>query len=188
MSTGDVDIRFPHGERTSGMVLFSRAGTRYHTHSVRVPSLTARFEEGRAGSARDRNYLIAYLSAPTPRPRSAHALDERRSGLRHIFNMRTMRCCALVALASLEPTDAAFVGGVASARPRPRASASMVIGEQATSFGPAQAIRKLKEELPQFPFLAEGDGNPSAPCEPQNQPLSSCVACSFLCAANERCI
>ena len=47
----------------------------------------------------------------------------------------------------------------------------MVIGEQATSFGPAQAILKLKEELPQFPFLAEGGGNPSAPRKPLNHAL-----------------
>ena len=36
----------------------------------------------------------------------------------------------------------------------------MVIGQQAESFGPASVIRKLKQELPQFPWLAEGDGNP----------------------------
>ena len=55
--------------------------------------------------------------------------------------------------------DAAFFGGV-SARPR-RSSPSMVIGEQAASFGPATLIRKLKTDLPQFPWLAEGDGNPN---------------------------
>ena len=37
----------------------------------------------------------------------------------------------------------------------------MVIGEQASSFGPATLIRKLKEDLPQFPWLAEGSGNPN---------------------------
>jgi len=36
----------------------------------------------------------------------------------------------------------------------------MVIGEQATSFGPASVLRKLKADLPQFPWLAEGHGSP----------------------------
>jgi len=36
----------------------------------------------------------------------------------------------------------------------------MVIGEQATSVGPA-LLRKLKTELPQFPWLADGEGNPN---------------------------
>jgi len=35
-----------------------------------------------------------------------------------------------------------------------------VIGIQAESFGPAQLLRKLKADLPQFPWLAEGDGSP----------------------------
>ena len=110
--------------------------------------------------------------------------------------MRTMRSCAFVALLSLEPSSAAFVGGVAAARPR--ASPSMVIGEQATSFGPAQAIRKLKEELPQFPFLAEGDGNPSAPREAVESSAASIEACTRSafaplvpvcpCSASESCI
>lgn len=34
-------------------------------------------------------------------------------------------------------------------------------GQQAESFGPAQFLRKLKTDLPQFPFLAEGHGNPN---------------------------
>ena len=38
---------------------------------------------------------------------------------------------------------------------------AMVVGEQATSVGPAQLLRKLKTELPQFPWLAEGGGNPA---------------------------
>ena len=44
---------------------------------------------------------------------------------------------------------------------RLRASASpvMVTGQQAESFGPAAVIRKLKKDLPQFPFLAEGAGS-----------------------------
>lgn len=36
-----------------------------------------------------------------------------------------------------------------------------VIGIQAESFGPAQLLRKLKADLPQFPWLAEGEGNPA---------------------------
>ena len=35
------------------------------------------------------------------------------------------------------------------------------MGQQAESFGPASLIRKLKTELPQFDWLADGDGNPS---------------------------
>ena len=35
----------------------------------------------------------------------------------------------------------------------------MVTGQQAESFGPAAVIRKLKKDLPQFPFLAEGAGS-----------------------------
>lgn len=36
-----------------------------------------------------------------------------------------------------------------------------VVGEQATSFGPAQVLRDLKEKLPQIDWLAEGGGNPN---------------------------
>ncbi|CAJ1919943.1 unnamed protein product [Cylindrotheca closterium] len=35
-----------------------------------------------------------------------------------------------------------------------------VIGQQAESFGPAQAIRKFKDALPQIDWLAEGHGSP----------------------------
>ena len=52
--------------------------------------------------------------------------------------------------------------------PTPRRAASraalaprMVVGEQATSFGVASLLRKLKADSPQFPWLAEGDGNPN---------------------------
>ena len=38
---------------------------------------------------------------------------------------------------------------------------SMVIGQQAESFGPASLLRKLKKELPQSEWLAEGSGNPN---------------------------
>jgi len=63
---------------------------------------------------------------------------------------------------SAATASAAYVSGVASAASRHRASpAAMVIGEQASSFGPATLIRKLKEDLPQFPWLAEGSGNPN---------------------------
>jgi len=40
------------------------------------------------------------------------------------------------------------------------APASMVTGKQAESVGPAQLLRKLKREVPQFPWLAEGAGSP----------------------------
>ena len=35
----------------------------------------------------------------------------------------------------------------------------MVTGQQAESFGPASLLRKLKADLPQFPWLAEGAGS-----------------------------
>ena len=41
------------------------------------------------------------------------------------------------------------------------ASPAMVIGQQAESFGPASLLRKLKTDLPQFSWLAAGDGSPS---------------------------
>ena len=44
---------------------------------------------------------------------------------------------------------------------RSAVSPSMVIGEQASSVGPATLLRKLKKDLPQFPWLAEGGGNPA---------------------------
>jgi len=45
---------------------------------------------------------------------------------------------------------------------KPRsAGARMVIGEQAASFGPATLLRKLKADLPQFEWLAEGEGSPN---------------------------
>lgn len=36
-----------------------------------------------------------------------------------------------------------------------------VVGQQAESYGPAQALRQLKEALPQIDWLAEGHGNPA---------------------------
>ena len=53
---------------------------------------------------------------------------------------------------------------VATPRPTahvaPRSPASaMVTGQQAESFGPASLLRKLKADLPQFPWLAEGAGS-----------------------------
>ena len=59
-------------------------------------------------------------------------------------------------------TALAFVPGthkLATTR-APAASPVMVIGQQASSFGPASLLRKLKADLPQFPWLAEGDGAP----------------------------
>jgi len=58
-------------------------------------------------------------------------------------------------------TSAFSPGSRTLANGRLRASASpiMVTGQQAESFGPAALIRKLKKDLPQFPFLAEGAGS-----------------------------
>ena len=50
--------------------------------------------------------------------------------------------------------------GPAAAGARRAAGPSMVIGQQADSFGPATVLRKLKQELPQFEWLADGDGAP----------------------------
>ena len=62
-------------------------------------------------------------------------------------------CCCSAA-------SAAYVGGVTSVASHRASSPTMVIGEQATSFGPAAVLRKLKADLPQIPWLAEGDGSP----------------------------
>ena len=58
------------------------------------------------------------------------------------------------------PAHAAYVGGLARARASRPASPAMVVGNQAESVGPAQLLRKLKTELPQIPWLAEGAGSP----------------------------
>ena len=57
----------------------------------------------------------------------------------------------------------AFVPGLrtppAAAPHRAAASpATMVIGQQAESFGPAAVIRSIKEKLPQSEWLASGEG------------------------------
>lgn len=48
-----------------------------------------------------------------------------------------------------------------SSSSRTSATAIHVIGEQASSIGPAQVLRDLKEKLPQVPWLADGSGSPS---------------------------
>ena len=45
--------------------------------------------------------------------------------------------------------------------PTPRARVPSMRGEQAFSFGPAALLRDVKAALPQFPWLAEGEGNPN---------------------------
>ena len=91
--------------------------------------------------------------------------------------------CSIVAILLLEPAHAGYISGVSSAAHRRRASpASMVIGEQASSIGPAQLIRKLKADLPQFPWLAEGAGNPSTTCRHRisdSFPLSPAESLAF---------
>ena len=44
---------------------------------------------------------------------------------------------------------------------RRTAAPQLVIGEQASSKGPAAFLRRVKEDLPQFSWLAEGEGNPA---------------------------
>ena len=48
-----------------------------------------------------------------------------------------------------------------SSSSRTSSTAIHVIGEQASSIGPAQVLRDLKEKLPQVPWLADGSGSPS---------------------------
>lgn len=47
-----------------------------------------------------------------------------------------------------------------SSSSRIRATNLNVIGEQASSIGPAQVLRDLKDRLPQIEWLADGDGSP----------------------------
>mmetsp|Transcript_29014 Transcript_29014/g.85843 ORF Transcript_29014/g.85843 Transcript_29014/m.85843 type:complete len:622 (-) Transcript_29014:109-1974(-) len=70
-----------------------------------------------------------------------------------------------LAVAALTTTTTTAVGAFAPAS-SPRAfrtaiSPLGVTGQQAESIGPAQLLRKLKADLPQFDFLAEGHGNPA---------------------------
>lgn len=78
--------------------------------------------------------------------------------------MRFMTCSVLVTLA-LATGSAAFVPSSSRAaigsQSTYASSQLNVVGQQAESFGPAQAIRKLKETLPQVDWLAEGHGNPA---------------------------
>jgi zeaxanthin epoxidase len=67
------------------------------------------------------------------------------------------QCLAIVALAS--PANAFFPSSSSTAS-RQTLSQINVVGQQAESFGPAQVIRKLKSDLPQIQWLADGDGNP----------------------------
>ena len=62
---------------------------------------------------------------------------------------------ALLAAISVPHTDA-FVPPTSSSHVIP-ATKLNVIGEQASSIGPAQVLRNLKETLPQISWLAEGD-------------------------------
>ena len=74
------------------------------------------------------------------------------------YKMRIVsQCVAIVGLASVAT---GFVPSIQTAAGRKVHSQLNVVGQQAESFGPAQAIRKLKEELPQIEWLAEGEGNP----------------------------
>ena len=62
---------------------------------------------------------------------------------------------ALLAAISVPHTDA-FVPPASSSHVI-SATKLNVIGEQASSIGPAQVLRNLKETLPQISWLAEGD-------------------------------
>jgi hypothetical protein len=75
----------------------------------------------------------------------------------------------VILLGCLGVSAVAFTGLTAS-RPAPRevvpprrreGVARRVTGQQANSFGPATLLRKLKEDLPQFEWLADGSGSPS---------------------------
>jgi zeaxanthin epoxidase len=83
------------------------------------------------------------------------------------FNRRSTKAIAAtsiitIAAISLTPPIRAFAPPPPSSRAATAATAGAstrlnVVGEQATSIGPAQVLRNLKETLPQIPWLAEGD-------------------------------
>mgnify|MGYP001473072038 CR=1 FL=1 len=71
--------------------------------------------------------------------------------------------CLTAVLAALAGHDADVWGFVPTAPSKTATSATTklnVIGQQAESFGPADLLRKLKADLPQIDWLAEGDGSP----------------------------
>ena len=75
-------------------------------------------------------------------------------------NRSTKRIAATslaLAAISLHKSDAVVTPSSSS---RVSATKINVIGEQASSIGPAQVLRDLKERLPQIEWLAEGDGSP----------------------------
>lgn len=76
-------------------------------------------------------------------------------------NRSTKRIAATsLALAAISlHQSCAFVTPSSSSRVSP--TKLNVVGEQASSFGPAQVLRNLKETLPQIQWLADGDGSPS---------------------------
>eukprot|EP00584_Thalassiosira_punctigera_P018438 CAMPEP_0172553380 /NCGR_PEP_ID=MMETSP1067-20121228/50498_1 /TAXON_ID=265564 ORGANISM="Thalassiosira punctigera, Strain Tpunct2005C2" /NCGR_SAMPLE_ID=MMETSP1067 /ASSEMBLY_ACC=CAM_ASM_000444 /LENGTH=623 /DNA_ID=CAMNT_0013341557 /DNA_START=204 /DNA_END=2075 /DNA_ORIENTATION=- len=69
------------------------------------------------------------------------------------------RSLAFMAISLHQSTSSAFI--TPSTSSRVSSSKLNVIGEQASSIGPAQVLRDLKERLPQIQWLAEGDGSPA---------------------------
>mmetsp|Transcript_6853 Transcript_6853/g.10393 ORF Transcript_6853/g.10393 Transcript_6853/m.10393 type:complete len:618 (-) Transcript_6853:50-1903(-) len=67
--------------------------------------------------------------------------------------------CALVVL-SLYNGASAFTPASQQAIGSRTSTSLRVTGQQAESFGPAAFLRKLKADLPQFEWLADGKGNP----------------------------
>ena len=75
------------------------------------------------------------------------------------INSKAIVATSIVVLASisLPQTTIAFAPPTSSTRTSFTTTQINVVGEQATSIGPAQVLRKLKQDLPQIEWLAEGD-------------------------------
>jgi zeaxanthin epoxidase len=70
--------------------------------------------------------------------------------------------CAVVTLAWTAVSVTGFTTPQQQQQIRTSTTSSLgVVGNRAESFGPAQILRKLKADLPQFEFLASGEGNPN---------------------------
>ena len=76
------------------------------------------------------------------------------------INSKAIVATSIAVLASISPlpqTTIAFAPPTSSTRTSFTTTQINVVGEQATSIGPAQVLRKLKQDLPQIEWLAEGD-------------------------------
>ena len=77
------------------------------------------------------------------------------------FNSRIV-LSSLALLSSVNAFTAPHQSVVRQQQPSTTTTTTLsVIGQQAESFGPASLLRKVKKDLPQFEWLAEGHGNPN---------------------------